>query len=82
MVLGPGLPHKSDDTRELSADEGPEHPIGAVRGDPPFGDRERPFAFLGIARREGVRMLGEAAQAQRPIGDGVIGYEASDRELR
>ncbi len=42
----------------------------------------RSFAFLGMARREGIRMLLQAAQPQRAIGRGVGRHEPPDRGLR
>ncbi len=81
-VLRSLLPREADDAGECAACESPEHPVRAVRRDTLRRDRQRPLALLGIARREGVRMLAEAAQTQRPVGDGVVGNEPPKREVR
>ena len=48
----------------------------------PLCRRQQQFAVLGMARREGVRMLPQSPQPQGPISDGVIGNEPPDREVR
>jgi hypothetical protein len=81
-VLRTQLARPAHDAGEGAVDECAIDGVAAVGGETLCAVLEGLDRFLIVARRERVRVLGESAQAQRPIQGGVARREPSNRDLR
>ena len=81
-ALAPRVADQADTAHERAIDECAEHLRLAAGREARLRGRERLGGVLLEARREGLRVLGEAAQAKLPVRRRVGRVEPPDRDLR